>query len=78
MTKLFVGALAVLSLGLAACGDTRSNRDLNGVATWPAGGAAHGAWNEPPPATYSYGSTTTTTTTVYPGTTTTTVYPGTR
>jgi hypothetical protein len=64
-----VAAAALLCAAVAAC-DTRSNKDLNGVATWPLGGPAHGAWNEPAPATYSYGSsetTTTTTTTVQPG-----------
>lgn len=70
MIKMMCGAFAVLSIGLAACGDTRSNQELNGVATWPGGGPAHGAWNEPAPSIYSYGSTTETTTT------TTTVRPG--
>jgi hypothetical protein len=67
-----------LALCLAACGDTRSNQTLNGVATWPGGGPAFGPWQGPdytytysyapsyPP--YDYGSSgTTTTTTVYPG-----------
>jgi hypothetical protein len=76
MSKSLAGAVAIaaLTLGLAACGDTRSNRDLNGVATWPLGGPASGPWREPTysynygPSPYDYGSseTTTTTTTVRP------------
>jgi hypothetical protein len=70
MIKSLTGALVVLSIcvGIAACGDTRSNKDLNGVATWPMGGPAHGAWNDPPPPPVTYGTTetTTTTTTVRP------------
>ncbi len=68
--------LAVLAGGLAACGDTRSNQELNGVATWPLGGPASGPYQEPVAAapiyspTYSYGAgettTTVTTTTVRP------------
>ena len=76
MTKLLAGALvtATLAVGLAACGDTRSNRELTGVATWPLGGPASGPWREPVyaygyyyPYGYSYGSSETTTTTIYPG-----------
>jgi hypothetical protein len=68
MNKIIFGALCVLSLaaGLSAC-DSRSNKDLNGVATWPMGGPAHGAWVDPAPMTYSETTrTTTTTTTVQP------------
>ena len=50
MTKTLVG-LGLLALLLTACGDTRSNRELNGVATWPGGGPAFGPWREP---TYTY------------------------
>ncbi len=81
MTKLLAGAFVVgtLALTVAGCGDTRSNRDLNGVATWPMGGPASGPWqptqsysySTPPTysyAPYDYGSSeTTTTTTVRPG-----------
>ena len=81
MTRLLAPVLVVgaLALCLAACGDTRSNQTLNGVATWPGGGPAHGPWqdytyNYPPTyppayAPYDYGSSsvTTTTTTVQPG-----------
>jgi hypothetical protein len=79
MAKLLAGALVTIALafGLAACGDTRSNRELAGVATWPMGGPASGPWRErvyvygdyypygygP----YGYGSSETTTTTIYPG-----------
>ena len=78
MTRLLTSALVAgtLALCLTACGDTRSNQTLNGVATWPGGGPASGPWpgtdysysytpSQPP---YDYGSsgTTTTTTTVYP------------
>lgn len=65
MIKPLAGALVALSVcaSIAACGDTRSNKDLNGVATWPMGGPAHGAWNDPPPATYGPGTTETTTVT---------------
>jgi hypothetical protein len=64
MIKLFGGALAVflVCVGLAACGDTRTNKDLNGVATWPMGGPAHGAWTDSPPPPAAYGTTETTTT----------------
>ena len=66
-TALVVGALGV---AVAGCGDTRSNKDLNGVATAPFGGPAHGAWNPGYPgySTYSYGggSDVTTTTRTYP------------
>ena len=73
MTKLLAGAL--MALALAACGDTRSNQELNGVATWPLGGPASGPWRGEPAYTYSYSpaysygssETTTTTTTVRPG-----------
>ena len=67
MIKLLTSALVVLSVcaGIAAC-DTRSNKELGGVATWPMGGPAHGAWSDPPPATYGTTETTTTTTTVRP------------
>ena len=75
MTKFLTGALILGTLALAACGDTRSNQTLNGVATWPMGGPASGPWRGEPAYTYtydpaySYGSseTTTTTTTVRPG-----------
>jgi hypothetical protein len=65
------GTLVAVSVcaAIAAC-DTRSNKDLNGIATWPMGGPAHGAWQDPQPATAGYGSSETTTTT-----TTTTVRP---
>jgi len=66
-----------LALCLAACGDTRSNQTLNGVATWPGGGPASGPWRGPdytysyapsyPPYDYGSSESTTTTTTVYPG-----------
>jgi|SRR5579863_8052756 hypothetical protein len=64
MINRLAGALAVAAVCafVAAC-DTRSNKDLNGVATWPMGGPAHGAWNDPPPVAESHGSTETTTTT---------------
>jgi hypothetical protein len=64
MIKLLGGALAVLSVcaGLAGCGDTRSNKELGGVATWPMGGPAHGAWTDPSPPPAVYGTTETTTT----------------
>lgn len=75
MIDRLAGALlaAAMCAGAAACGDTRSDKDLGGVATWPMGGPAHGAWADSPPATTGYGSsgtatteTTTTTTTVRP------------
>ncbi len=68
------GTLVAVSIcaAVAAC-DTRSNKDLNGIATWPMGGPAHGAWQDPQPATAGYGASETTTTT-----TTTTVRPGSR
>ncbi len=70
MIKLLTGAVVALSVcaAVAACGDTRSNKDLNGVATWPMGGPAYGAWQDPPPPATYYGTTetTTTTTTVRP------------
>lgn len=66
--KLLTGALVVSSIciGVAAC-DTRSNKDLNGIATWPMGGPAHGAWQDSPPPTTSSTETTTTTTTIRQG-----------
>ncbi len=79
MTKILAGTLAIglLAAGLTACGDTRSNQELSGVATWPMGGPASGPWREPTytysntPYGYGYGygssETTTTTTTVRPG-----------
>jgi hypothetical protein len=69
MRKAIIGALSVLSIavGLAACGDTRTNKSLNGVATDPMGGPAHGAWVDPAPRTYETTRSTTTTTTVQPG-----------
>jgi hypothetical protein len=69
MKQFVIGALSVLSIavGLAACGDTRTNKSLNGVATDPMGGPAHGAWVDPAPMTYDETTrTTTTTTTVRP------------
>ena len=71
MTRLIAAALVVGALGaaVAGCGDTRTNKDLNGVATAPGGGPAHGAWNpgDPGYSTYSYGgSDVTTTTRTYP------------
>jgi hypothetical protein len=75
MIGRLAGALVVAAVcaGAAACGDTRSNKDLGGVATWPMGGPANGAWADPPPATTGYGSSGTTTTETT--TTTTTVRP---
>ena len=75
MTKFLTGALLVGALALTACGDTRSNQTLNGVATWPMGGPASGPWRGEPAYTYEYSTapyygsseTTTTTTTHYPG-----------
>lgn len=71
MKRMMATALVLGALGatLAACGDTRSNKELGGVATWPAGGSAHGSWAErnPAPATTYYGSSSdTVTTTTYP------------
>jgi len=69
LIRRFAGALVVVSICtvVAAC-DTRSNKDLNGIATWPMGGPAHGAWADPPPAqSGSATETTTTTTTVRSG-----------
>jgi hypothetical protein len=50
--RVLAGALLAVSICavVAAC-DTRSNKDLNGVATSPMGGPAHGAWSDPTPAT---------------------------
>jgi hypothetical protein len=49
-----------LALGLAACGDNRSEPKLNGVATSPMGGPAHGAWDDGSRTTRSETTTTTT------------------
>ena len=75
MSKLLAGVAIAGALALGACGDTRSNQELNGVATWPLGGPASGPWRGEPAYTYSYSpaysygssETTTTTTRIYPG-----------
>jgi hypothetical protein len=69
MKRLISAALVLGALGvaLAACGDTRSNKELSGVATWPGGGSAHGSWAERnPPPTYYGSSSDTVTTRTYP------------
>jgi hypothetical protein len=55
MKTLLIHAVlaASLALGVAACGDTRTNKELGGVATWPGGGSAAGPARE---STTYYGS----------------------
>ena len=47
MPRFTLALIAIIGLGLAACGDTATERGLSGAAIGAAGGAAWAAWALP-------------------------------